>query len=820
MKECSKCQQCYEDSHSVCSLDNNPLIFTVDVDVIVSGRYLLEKRLGRGGMGIVFKAKHKFLKSSHAIKVILPSLVEKDINLLVRFKQEAVLAASIDHPNVIRVTDFGVENEKMPYLVMEFVDGTPLSLFLAHDNRLPVETAFEFFQPIALGVAEAHRKGIVHRDLKPQNIMVQKGLPLYKAVRVLDFGLAKIKSVESFGSLIQAQTMNVMGSPQYMSPEQWEDEEPDHRTDIYALGVILFQMLTGQLPFQSDSIPSVMYQHLTAPPPAFASLGVSLPQGIEAVVRRALEKDPKARPNSIEEMLSEFEEALANSGITVPLSGFAPHRSKKTDASSIAKTSVLTDSQQEKLQTFFDASITQNITSDNRLAQEFLKAQERAEKAEVKANQADKLVQEFAEAQKAAERAQQQAVEAKERIEAELRRRLEAEMESKLAEQQARQKAESERLAREAEARKQAEERANYLAQAALEAQNIAEAERKKAEQAAHQRELEESVRRRAEIAASQLSEQVSEAKRKFEEAKKQAEYEAELRKAAELKRQKIESELLTLAEKEAERRAKTETEARRLAQQQAEKFEQEAITAQKRVEEARRLAELEAKKREEAELAKRRAEEEVRRLGQEIIEVQKRMEEIKMHSSSAPDQTLNLLEFHSSGNVSAQTGGSSSSEKNPLDSSNETLPRVDVFGESPAQANTVANQTTPFVNVGEQPSSAQERSRITIETQSPPKSNPTFSNLFDSGSVKNRKVPIALMAAGGLFVLLTFLIGGFLIYAFVIQEPEQPVVTENPKKTETNSLPTNDTANTKPPLKTEPQTVMVEGASFQMGRS
>jgi len=250
----------------------------------------LEKRLGKGGMGIVYKANHKFLKSSHAIKVILPELVQQDESLLIRFRQEAVLAASIDHPNVIRVTDFGVEDETMPYLVMEFVDGDSLASFLKPDEPLPLKKAYELFHPAALGVAEAHRRGITHRDLKPENIIVQKGLPLRKAVKVLDFGLAKIKSLESFGSLVQAKTMSVVGSPPYMSPEQWENDRVDHYTDIYGLGVILFQMLTGHLPFHGTTIPSVMYQHLMAPTPAFASLGISLSSEIEAVVRKALEK--------------------------------------------------------------------------------------------------------------------------------------------------------------------------------------------------------------------------------------------------------------------------------------------------------------------------------------------------------------------------------------------------------------------------------------------------------------------------------------------------------------------------------------------------
>src|SRR5437764_3262966 len=172
MKECAKCRNCYEDDILICPVDENHPVFTITGSTTISGRYILESRLGQGGMGIVFRAKHKFLKSSHAIKIILPSLVDGDQSLLIRFRQEAILAASIDHPNVIRVTDFGVENDIMPYLVMEFIDGIPLSHYLIEDKPLTLQQALDLFVPVAEGVAEAHSKGIAHRDLKPQNIMV------------------------------------------------------------------------------------------------------------------------------------------------------------------------------------------------------------------------------------------------------------------------------------------------------------------------------------------------------------------------------------------------------------------------------------------------------------------------------------------------------------------------------------------------------------------------------------------------------------------------------------------------------------------------
>jgi formylglycine-generating enzyme required for sulfatase activity len=175
---------------------------------------------------------------------------------------------------------------------------------------MPPERAWEFISAIAAGVGAAHRQNIVHRDLKPLNIMVQDDAPIAEGLKILDFGLAKIKSGELLGSFVQAQTSGLMGSPFYMAPEQWSDEEPDARADIYSLGVILYQMLAGEVPFKGSSIPSIMKKHLTMPPPSFQSMGVSIPPTIEAVVRHALEKEVSARIDSVSTFLTELHAAL------------------------------------------------------------------------------------------------------------------------------------------------------------------------------------------------------------------------------------------------------------------------------------------------------------------------------------------------------------------------------------------------------------------------------------------------------------------------------------------------------------------------------
>src|ERR1041385_2082224 len=310
MRECPTCRSCFSDDILHCPDDGVQTTPSISGDPILDGRYQLERRLGQGGMGVVFKARHIFLKTPHAIKIILPDLVGNDPNLVTRFRQEALAAAAIRHQNIIAVTDFGVVRATMPFLVMEFVQGKSLQDILATEGAMSPQRAWEFISAIASGVGAAHRQGIVHRDLKPLNIMVQDDVPIAEGVKILDFGLAKIKSGELLGSFVQAQTSGLMGSPFYMAPEQWSDEEPDARADIYSLGVILYQMLSGEVPFKGSSIPSIMKKHLTMPPPSFQSMGVAVPPAIEAVVRHALEKEVSARIHSVPDFLRELHAAL------------------------------------------------------------------------------------------------------------------------------------------------------------------------------------------------------------------------------------------------------------------------------------------------------------------------------------------------------------------------------------------------------------------------------------------------------------------------------------------------------------------------------
>jgi formylglycine-generating enzyme required for sulfatase activity/serine/threonine protein kinase len=317
MKECPACRRCFPDDINHCPQDGDATTPSLLGEPILDARYQLEKRLGQGGMGVVFQARHIFLKTSHAIKVILPDLVGNDPMLVTRFRQEALAAAAIRHQNIISVTDFGVVRGTMPFLVMEFVNGKSLQDILADEKVMPPARALEFASAIGAGVAAAHRQNIVHRDLKPLNIMTQLGQPVSQGLKILDFGLAKIKSGELLGSFIQAKTSGLMGSPFYMAPEQWSDDEPDARADIYSLGIILYQMLAGDVPYKGSSIPSIMKKHLTLPLPTFKSMGVDVSPRLEAVVQHALEKEVADRTPSVEVFLDELRAAIGDFGSTL-----------------------------------------------------------------------------------------------------------------------------------------------------------------------------------------------------------------------------------------------------------------------------------------------------------------------------------------------------------------------------------------------------------------------------------------------------------------------------------------------------------------------
>src|SRR5271170_7003399 len=268
--------------------------------------------LGAGGMGEVYRARDSVLKREVAIKV-LPSFVSQDPDRLRRFEQEAQAAAALNHPNILAVHQFGVF-EGAPYLVSELLEGSTLRQVVQR-GPMPVRKAIDYAVQIAHGLAAAHEKGIVHRDLKPENLFVTKD----GRVKILDFGLAKLKQHQPDPDGT-APTMTqktdpgmVMGTAGYMSPEQVRGKTVDHRTDLFAFGAILYEMLSGKRAFRRSTSAETMTAVLNDDPPSISQIVQSTPPGLQRVVHRCLEKNPEQRFYSAHDLAFALE-ALSDSG--------------------------------------------------------------------------------------------------------------------------------------------------------------------------------------------------------------------------------------------------------------------------------------------------------------------------------------------------------------------------------------------------------------------------------------------------------------------------------------------------------------------------
>ena len=282
--------------------------------------------VGAGGMGEVYRARDSALKREVAIKV-LPSFVSRDPDRLSRFEQEAQAAAALNHPNILAVYQFGQFNGS-PYLVSELLEGSTLRQLLQR-GPLPIRKAIDYGMQIAHGLAAAHEKGIVHRDLKPENLFVTKD----GHVKILDFGLAKLMHREpnpdgtrSYCELETDPGM-VMGTAGYMSPEQVRGQTVDHRTDIFAFGAILHEMLSGKRAFQRSTSAETMTAILNDDPPAISQTGANIPPALQRVVNRCLEKNPEQRFHSASDLAFALD-ALSDSGASPAVAMQAPsHRS-------------------------------------------------------------------------------------------------------------------------------------------------------------------------------------------------------------------------------------------------------------------------------------------------------------------------------------------------------------------------------------------------------------------------------------------------------------------------------------------------------------
>ncbi len=324
MRICPTCDQQFGEDQRSCPDDGSTLLVVHDpsqeqedalIGRVIEGRYRITAKLGAGGMGAVFRGVQTAVGREVAIKV-LAKQGATDVNAVKRFVQEAKAASALSHPNTITIHDFGQTEDGLLYLVMELVKGETMSALLKREGALRPSRAVRIVGQMLNALSEAHALGIIHRDLKPENVIVAPRAGNPDFLKVLDFGLAKLTNGDG-GNTGLTQTGQVFGTPGYMSPEQARGEVCDLRADLYAVGVMLYEMLGGRRPFDGDNPLSVLVKHIQEPPPDFTTLDppVEVAPALRAVVFRSLAKAREERHSSSTEMHQALVEALQHSGI-------------------------------------------------------------------------------------------------------------------------------------------------------------------------------------------------------------------------------------------------------------------------------------------------------------------------------------------------------------------------------------------------------------------------------------------------------------------------------------------------------------------------
>ncbi len=308
---CPQCGSEYSTDIKFCPKDGSTLRVPPGaalIGAVIADRYHIIRKLGEGGMGQVFLAEHVKMGRPSAIKVMAPAMMQ-DADAISRFNREAANASRINHPNVAAIYDFGETSDGLIYLAMEYVEGAPLTAVLARAGPLPPPRAAAIIRQTASALDAAHERGIVHRDLKPDNIMIARNRDGSDLVKVVDFGIAK--SQHGAGQKV-TKTGLVVGTPEYMSPEQLAGDAVDARSDTYALALVAFHVLTCALPYDEGSAQETMIRRLTSPPRTLAEVRpqIAWPPALERAIARALERDATRRPESSGAFAEEFAAAL------------------------------------------------------------------------------------------------------------------------------------------------------------------------------------------------------------------------------------------------------------------------------------------------------------------------------------------------------------------------------------------------------------------------------------------------------------------------------------------------------------------------------